>query len=118
MTFLRIETSSDLDFAPRAKEEQSHLSAEYTEVTKQLHKTEKRVKQLLDAIEAQNTLLRSSARKINPGAEMDKHSPGEIGLTVENEQGRSSSGEFLDEQLLREIKTQPQLYKYSPSTDV
>ena len=68
--------------------------------------------------EAQNVLLKSAARKIDPGAEMDENSPGEIGLTVENEQGGSVSEEFRDEQLLHEIKREPQLYKCVPSTDV
>ena len=118
MTFLRIENSSDLDFSPRAKEEQSHLSAEYTEVTKKLDKTEKRVKTLVDAMEKQNALLKRLARKIDPGAEMDEHSQEETGLTVENEQGGSASAGVRDEQLPREIKTEPQLYKYQYYTSV
>ena len=93
-------------------------SSEYTEVRKQLEKTKKHVKTQVEAMEAQNTLLKSAATKIDPGAEVEEHSPSEIGYTVENEQGGSVSEEFLDEQLLHEIKTEPQLYKCVPSTDV
>ena len=118
MALVGMDISSDLDFFPRAKEEQSHLSAEYNEVTKKLHKTEKRVKTLVDAMEKQNALLERLARKIDPGAEMDENSLGETGLTVENEQGGSASADFLDEQLPREMKTQPQLHKYCHSTNV
>ena len=90
-------------------------SSEYTKVRNQLEKTEKRVKTEVDAMEAQTPLLKSTTTKID---ETDEHSPGEIGLTVENEQGGSASAGFHDKQLPREIKTQPQLYKYEYSTSV
>ena len=93
----------------------NETSSEYTKVRNQLDKTEKRLKTEVDAMEAQTPLLKSTTTKID---ETDEHSPGEIGLTVENEQGGSASAGFRDEQLPREIKTQPQLYKYEYSTSV
>ena len=56
---------------PSTEVEKYSLS-EYAEIKKQLVKTKKRVKRLVNALEAQNTLLRRLARKIDPEAEMDE----------------------------------------------
>ena len=55
---------------PPDNEEESKAS-EYTEVRKQLDKTKKRVKALVNVIEVQNALLRRLAIKIDPDAEME-----------------------------------------------
>lgn len=51
-------------------EGQSNLS-EYAEIRKQLVKNKKRVKRLVNLLEAQNTVLRRMARKIDTESEMD-----------------------------------------------
>ena len=56
---------------PSTEEEKSSLS-EYAEIKKQLVKTKKRVKRLVNVLEAQNTLLRRLARRIDPEADMDE----------------------------------------------
>ena len=56
---------------PSTEVEKSSLS-EYAEIKKQLVKTKKRVRRLVNVLEAQNTLLRRLARKIDPEAEMDE----------------------------------------------
>ena len=55
---------------PPDNDEESKAS-EYTEVRKQLDKTKKRVKALVNVIEVQNALLRRLAIKIDPDAEME-----------------------------------------------
>lgn len=55
---------------PPDNEEESKAS-EYTEVRKQLDKTKKRVKALVNVVEVQNALLRRLAIKIDPDAEME-----------------------------------------------
>ena len=72
------------------EEEQSSLS-EYAEIKKQLVKTKKRVKRLVNVLEAQNTMLRRLARKIDPEAEMDE---GNLGATMMNEQ-KALAQDFL-----------------------
>lgn len=52
---------------------------------KQLDKTKKRVKALVNVIEAQNALLRRLARKIDPEAEMDVRSMDQIRPTMTGE---------------------------------
>ena len=75
MVPLGMETSSGLDFTPRAKEELSAGTvSDNTEIKKKLDLSEKRIEALIDAMEVQNTLLRELARKIDPGTEMDKKS--------------------------------------------
>lgn len=97
MARLGIKHFSRLDFGLPANEEDSNVS-EYTEVIKQLDKTKKRVKTLVNVIEVQNALLRRLARKIDPEAEMDARSLDEITPTVTEEQA-SLPHDFLDGQL-------------------
>ena len=63
------------------EEEQSDLS-EYAEIRKQLVKSKKRFKRLVNVLEAQNTVLRRLARKIDPEVEMEE---GDLGTTVMEE---------------------------------
>ena len=60
-----MKESSKLDSCLPTNEEDSN-SSEFTEVRKQLDKTKKRIKTLVNIIDAQNTLLRRLARKIDP----------------------------------------------------
>ena len=72
------------------EEEQPNLS-EYAEIRKQLVKTKKRFKRLVNVLEAQNTVLRRLARKIDPDAEMDE---GNLGATMMEEQ-KALAQDFL-----------------------
>ena len=78
------------------EEEKSDFS-EYAEIRKQLVKSKKRFKRLVNVLEAQNTVLRRLARKIDPEVEMD-----EGNLTVMEER-RAFARDFCydpqDEQL-------------------
>ena len=60
-----MKESSNLDSGLPTNEEDSN-SSEFTEIRKQLDKTKKRVKTLVNVIDAQNTLLRRLATKIDP----------------------------------------------------
>ncbi len=86
-----------LDFGLPAEEEQSHLS-EYTEVRRQLDKTKKRLKTLVKANEAQLTLLKGLAKKIDPETDMDWQGLDEIRSTVTKEQ-KALPQELLHEEL-------------------
>ena len=66
---------------------------------KQLDKTKKRVKALVNVIEAQNALLRRLARKIDPEAEMDVRSLDQIRPTMTGE--RVALGEDMFDGQLR-----------------
>ena len=96
MAFLGIKSFSRLDFGLPANDKDSDLS-EYTEVRKQLDKTKKRVKTLVNVIEAQNTLLRRLARKIDPEDEMDARSLDQISPSMVEEQA-TLAPDFLDGQ--------------------
>ena len=96
MVYLGMKNVSGLDFGLPANEVDSDLS-EYTEVKKQLDKTKKRVKTLVNVIEAQNTLLRRLARKIDPEAEMDARSLDQISPRMAEEQATLAS-DFFDGQ--------------------
>ena len=95
MAFLGMKKKG-LDFGLPATEVDSDLS-EYTEVRKQLDKTKKRVKTLVNVIEAQNTLLRRLARKIDPEAEMDARSLDQITPSVAEERA-TLARDFFDGQ--------------------
>lgn len=97
IALLGMKNMFSLDFGLTAEEEQSHLS-EYTEVRKQLDKTKKRLKTLVRANEAQLTLLRGLARKIDPETEVDWQSLDEIKSTVTEEQ-KALSQELLHDEL-------------------
>lgn len=60
-----MKESSKLDSGLPTNEEDSN-SSEFTEVRKQLDKTKKRIKTLVNVIDAQNTLMRRLARRIDP----------------------------------------------------
>ena len=96
MAFLGMHNFSKLDFGLPANEVDSDLS-EYTEVKKQLDKTKKRVKTLVNVIEAQNTLLRRLARKIDPDAELDARSLDQISPSIAEEQA-TLAPDFFDGQ--------------------
>ena len=89
-----VKRTSKLDFGLPSEEEDSNLS-EYTEVRKQLDKTKKRIKTLVNVIDAQNTLLRRLARKIDPGDEIDARSLDDIRPTVEENQATMAT-DYLD----------------------
>lgn len=72
------------------EEEKSSLS-EYAEIKKQLVKTKKRVKRLVNVLETQNTVLRRLARKIDPEAEEDEEN---LGLTMIKEE-KALAQDFL-----------------------
>lgn len=94
---LGIRHSSKLDFGLPVEEGDSNLD-DYNHVKKQLDKTKKRIKTLVNVIDAQNTLLRRLARKIDPVGEMDSHSLEEVRPTIEEGQDVVIS-DFLDGQL-------------------
>ena len=96
MAFLGMQNFSKLDFGLPAHEIDSDLS-EYTEVRKQLDKTKKRVKTLVNVVEAQNTLLRRLARKIDPEAELDARSLDQISPSIAEEQA-TLAPDFFDGQ--------------------
>ena len=101
---LGIKKSSKLDFGLPADEEDSS-SSEHGEVRKQLHKTKRRLKTLVNVIEAQNILLRRLARKIDPGAEMDARRFDDISpKSMEEDQARIAA-DFLDGQLPKARET-------------
>ena len=89
-----VKRTSKLDLGLPSEEEDSNLS-EYTEVRKQLDKTKKRIKTLVNVIDAQNTLLRRLARKIDPGDEIDARSLDDIRPTVEENQATMAT-DYLD----------------------
>ena len=64
-----IRRSTKLDFGLPTDEEDSNGS-EYSEVRKQLDKTKKRIKTLVNVVETQNILLRRLVLKIEPEAAM------------------------------------------------
>lgn len=103
MARLGIKKSSNLDLDFLADEEDSNLS-EYAEVKKQLDKTKKRLKTLVNVIDVQNTLLRRLAAKIDPGAEMDARSLDDIRPTVVEGEAAMAS-DFLDGELPEETGT-------------
>lgn len=92
MALFGIKSFSRLDFGLPTNGTDSEMS-EYTEVRKQLDKTKKRVKTLVNVIEAQNALLRRLARKIDPEDDMDQITP-----TVAEEQAAVGS-DFFDGQI-------------------
>lgn len=96
MAYLGMKNFSGLDLGFPANEVESDLS-EYSEVRKQLDKTKKRVKTLVNVIEAQNTLLRRLARKIDPDAEIDGRSLDQISPSIAEEQA-TLAPDFLDGQ--------------------
>lgn len=100
---------SALNFGLPTEEEQSNLS-EYAEVRKQLDKTKKRVKRLVNVIEAQNTLLRGLARRIDPEAEMDEGSLDEIRSTMMEEQ-EVLAQDFLDDPRDEQLPIEIVMYK-------
>lgn len=97
MALLGIKYFSKRDFGLPGNEKDSDLS-EYNEVRKQLDKTKKRVKTLVNVIEAQNTLLRRLARKIDPEAEMDARSLDQITPSVAEDQA-ALAPDFFDGQM-------------------
>ena len=97
MAFLGIKNFSRIDYGLPANEQDTD-SSEYTEVRKQLDKTKKRVKTLVNVIEAQNALLRRLARKIDPQAEMDARSLEQITPHVAEEQA-ALARDFFDGQI-------------------
>lgn len=96
MAWLGIKNSSKLDFGLPADPGDSNLS-EYNQVRKQLDKTKRRIKTLVNVIDAQNTLLRRLARKIDPGGEMDSSSLEDIRPIME-ECPDIITSDFLDGQ--------------------
>lgn len=94
---LGIRHSSKLDFGLPVEEGDSNLY-DYNQVKKQLDKTKKRIKTLVNVIDAQNTLLRRLARKIDPVGEMDSHNLEEVRPIIEEGQDVVIS-DFLDGQL-------------------
>ena len=100
MARLGIKKSSKHDFGLHSDEQDYNLS-EYTEVRKQLDKTKKRIKTLVNVIDAQNTLLRRLARKIDPEAEIDSRSLDDIRPTFE-ESETAMAPDFLDGMLPQE----------------
>lgn len=108
MVLLGIKYFSKRDFGLPGNEKDSDQS-EYNEVRKQLDKTKKRVKTLVNVIEAQNTLLRRLAKKIDPEAEMDARSLEQITPSVVENQA-SLAPDFFDGQMPDETtKTEQQI---------
>lgn len=70
MARIGIRRSTKLDFGLPTDEEDSNGS-EYSEVRKQLDKTKKRIKTLVNVVETQNILLRRLVLKIEPEAAMN-----------------------------------------------
>ena len=91
-----MQNFSRQDFGLPANEIDSD-SSEYTEVKNQLDKTKKRVKTLVNVIEAQNTLLLRLARKIDPEAEMDARTLDQISPSMAEEQA-TLAPDFFDGQ--------------------
>ena len=104
MARLGIKKFSKLDFGLPADEDDSS-SSEYREVRKQLDKTKKRVKMLVNVIEAQNILLRRLAKKIDPRAEMDARSFDDISPKSVEEKQASMAADFVDGQLPKDSET-------------
>ena len=93
--WLGFKNSSKLDFGLPADPGDSTLT-EYDQFKKQLDKTKKRVKTLVNVIDVQNTLLKRLARKIDPGGEIDSQSLEDIRPIIEERQ------DVLDGQLPQE----------------
>lgn len=70
ISLLGIENFFALNSGHPIEEGQSNLS-EYAEIRKQLVKNKKRVKRLVNLLEAQNTVLRRMARKLDTESDMD-----------------------------------------------
>lgn len=100
MARLGIKKSSQHDLGLPSDEQDSNLP-EYTEVRKQLDKTKKRIKTLVNVIDAQNKLLRRLARKIDPEAEIGSCSLDDIRPVMEEGQA-AVAPDFLDGMLPQE----------------
>ena len=100
MARLGIKKSSQPDFGLPSDEQDSNLS-EYTEVRKQLDKTKKRIKTLVNVIDAQNKLLRRLAGKIDPEAEIGSCSLDDIRPAMEEGQA-AVAPDYLDGMLPKE----------------